>query len=1038
MLIFMEKKSSLIIYKASAGSGKTYALAKEYLKIVIQNPYDYKRILAVTFTKKATAEMKSRIVEYLILLEKKSDTVDTLRNSIIDEIKEANGIDVSAVFDKHTRIALQLILHDYSHFNVSTIDSFFQSIIRAYAKELDLPIGMEVELDTASVIEEAIQAVLKEYKTDNDTFSSWIEAYIFEKIDDDKGWNIEKNIASLAKELLNEDYRLLTEDRQQSFSIDNYKETRLALKKIVANYRQAMDDLVQNFEQEIERQAIDLRLFKGKSTFVSFVSKIKNDAPEFTDTILNMMASDEVLSKETAKDSVLKITMETAWHNTVKPFLLAIANLIENKSKQYHAAIIVLKNIYSLALLEMINEKIKAYKQENNLILISDTNQIVSLIARHEDVPFIFEKSASFLKYILIDEFQDTSTLQWHGLLPLLLEILQSTEGLVLIVGDPKQSIYRWRGGKMELMIDGISSAFTDYLEPKNQKTLSVNYRSAQEIVDFNNAFFSTLKNIIPLDNPYFERVLADVEQKAKKTKIKGYVRCQWLDPIKGEDVCLPAILAIIKEVTAYKKHSDIAILVRTNIQGNVVANYLQEQGVPVMSAESLLLNGQANIALLLSALTYILHSDEDFYVIQFNYLLAQYLQKPSLENYLQKQNKQYFFENEFPLFQRKNTSTLRSISINELVFQVAQALQFDTQLDEYLLRFQDVAHQFAQQRSTSLSDFINYWNENEDKLSILPPEGIDAVNIMTIHKSKGLQFPIVIMPYANQELKPKSESLIWINSDEKPFNKLNAFPVNLTSKTKDSLFEAEYLKEFSATYLDNINILYVAFTRAEEQLYVLADASKSDSKDKSPLPNFMNKLIHKVVQSMHLENAQFEANCFTYGTVNTNKQAPEEINTTAYLSPQHFTDFKTKVPLAITTSYNEAQEKGTKMHEVLAKIKQKNQWKNAIASTVTDDDGYYAQQTQLVLQFFEKQQWFDEKWQHINERSFTFNGEFMRADKILLSADSCIIIDYKTGAKENTHIHQLQNYKAAYATFVPQKVSAFLLYIDTLELQEI
>ena len=223
MQSIMKELSDLILYKASAGSGKNYTLAKEYLKLVILNPYDYNKILAVTFTKKATAEMKTRIIEYLSALEKKEEKIAVLRNSIIEEIKQTKNIDISDYFDKNVHIALQLILHDYSNFNISTIDSFFQSIIRSFAKELDLPIGMEVELDTDLVIQQAVLAMLKEYKTDKDTFSKWIEEYVVDLIEEDKSWKIEKNIAKLARQLLSEDYQLLASSNNQRFDIESYK-----------------------------------------------------------------------------------------------------------------------------------------------------------------------------------------------------------------------------------------------------------------------------------------------------------------------------------------------------------------------------------------------------------------------------------------------------------------------------------------------------------------------------------------------------------------------------------------------------------------------------------------------------------------------------------------------------------------------------------------------------------------------------------------------------------------------------------------------
>ncbi|MBK6273265.1 MAG: UvrD-helicase domain-containing protein [Saprospirales bacterium] len=278
----MSNSTNLILYKASAGSGKTYALTKEYLKIILLNPYDYNKILAVTFTRKATQEMKSRIIEELSKLEKTEKDIKTieLKNAIIDEIKSAKNIDISSYFDKNANIALQLILHDYSNFNISTIDSFFQTIIRSFAKELDLPIGMEIELDTESVIQQAVQDMLKEYKTDKDSFSRWLEDFVFDLIDDDKSWKIEQQLIKLGSQLLSEEYQLLSQNNQQDFDIETYKKTLLDLKKIVLDYRKKIDDLTKQTEREIENDNLDLSLFyQGTRSVQSFINKTKSYEP---------------------------------------------------------------------------------------------------------------------------------------------------------------------------------------------------------------------------------------------------------------------------------------------------------------------------------------------------------------------------------------------------------------------------------------------------------------------------------------------------------------------------------------------------------------------------------------------------------------------------------------------------------------------------------------------------------------------------------------------------------------------------------------
>lgn len=1038
MQSIMKDLSDLILYKASAGSGKTYTLAKEYLKLVILNPYDYNKILAVTFTKKATAEMKTRIIEYLSLLEQKDKKTTVLRKSVIEEIKESSNIDVSEHFDKNVRIALQLILHDYSNFNISTIDSFFQSIIRSFAKELDLPIGMEVELDTDMVIQQSVQSMLKEYKTDKDAFSKWLEEYVFDLIEEDKSWKIEKNIAKLSKQLLSEDYQLLATASSQRFDIETYKNALVELKQIVFQYRKKLEDATKAVEQKIKDDGLNLSLFfQGNKSVQSFINNAKKYEPEANSYVQKMLGGEALFSKATTKDEAVAMQLENAWNNYLVYYIQEVLQIKEQQQQQYNAAEIVLKNIYSLALLEFINSKIKEYKSDKNLILISDTNQIVSLIAQHEEVPFIFEKSASFLKYILIDEFQDTSSLQWKGMLPLLLEILQNVNGLVLIVGDPKQSIYRWRGGKMELIIDGIAADLTYHWKDRKDISLKENYRSAKEIVEFNNAFFSTVKNEIQLQNSLFKNVLADVEQNIIKTDRTGFVQCKWLEKKEDEDVQLEEVVTIIQSLQGIKKYSDIAVLTRNNIHGAAVANYLQEHQIPVVSAESLLLQNQLSIKLLIASLEYALHSEEDFYAVKLNYLFAQFLQLEKSEQYLTKpKGDAFLFQQHTDKFSKKNIQQLSSVAVNELVFTLMNALGLDEKADTYLLRFQDVVYKYVQSYSTSTLEFLEYWNEQKHKLSIIPPEGINAVKIYTIHKSKGLQFSVVIVPYANWSMKPKSDSTIWVKSDVPPFNQLNVFPAEMTKKMENSLFAEDYHKEIELNYIDNINLLYVAFTRAEEQLYVLSSAEK-ESKNEL-LPQNVSRLLSYIISKLALNSVVNDGHEYAFGAVNTAVSDEKEEMAVKSLLPVSFRDFKSKIPLATKKEYNEAQTKGNILHDILSKINHPKQLEKAIAITVMDDVEFYKIAANKIVAVFMQQKWFDKEWTQINERNLYYKGELLRADRILLSDDECIIIDYKTGSKEADHVKQLKKYKEAYASIFAHKISAFLLYTDTLELQEV
>lgn len=1039
----MNTSAQLILYKASAGSGKTYTLAKEYIKIVLLQPYDYRKILAVTFTRKATQEMKSRIIEYLSLLQKKDKTTDSLRKNIIEEILQDKGVDITDVIDKNVQDALQLILHDYSNFNISTIDSFFQGIIRSFAKELDLPVGMEVELDTDFVIQQAVQSILKEYKSEKDTFSKWIEEYVFDLIEEDKSWKIEKNISQLARQLLSEDYQLLVQEEKQVFDIETYKNVLLELKQLIKDYRTKLNALTKEVERKIQQDDVDLTLFfQGKNSVKSFINKTKNYEPAANSYIMKMLSGGEIYSKSKVKDEADKIQIENAWNNYIVYYIQEVLTLKDVCQQKYNSAEIVLKNIYALALLEFINSKIKAYKSDENLILISDTNQIVSLIAKHETVPFIFEKSANFLKYILIDEFQDTSLLQWKGVLPLLLEILQNINGLVLLVGDPKQSIYRWRGGKMELMVDGIAEDMDFHWNNRKDVPLHANYRSANEIVLFNNLFFSTLRDTIEINHPLFKNALSDVEQTVIKTGNTGFVQCKWLE--KSDDKedesneHLDEVLETINALSNTKKYGDIAILTRTKFQGALIANHLKLHHIPVVSAESLLLSHHLPVKLLIAAVEYVLKPEEVFYAVKLNYLYARFINKENPEAYFIKDTKgNYFFELKFPDLSVKNVAQFISLPVDELVFKLMHLLELDSNKDNYIQRFQDVILQFCIRHSNATADFLEYWTLQKEKLSIVPPEGLDAVKVYTIHKSKGLQFPVVILPFATWNMKPKPTNTIWLKSDEHPFDKLQVFPVETKKNLEESLFSEVYFRELDATYIDNVNLLYVAFTRAEEQLYIFSTQEKKEPKDEL-VPQNVSRLLKRILKNMALETAELKDMEFTFGAKDSTIKNKNTTSDTRLLKPAKFNLFKDVLHLKQKQYFNDAILKGENIHAILSKIYQPNHLEKAIHSIELTDEEPYRAATKYVTDIFLQKDWFNEKWKHFTERNIYFKQEKLRADRILLSDEECIIIDYKTGAKESEHLQQIRKYKTAYTAVFEKKITSFLIYIDTREILEV
>lgn len=1041
-LACMLKSSELIVYKASAGSGKTYALAREFLKIVLANPYDYKRILAVTFTRKATEEMKSRIIENLAQLKNKDPKSQHLRKEIIHSLQPIFP-DISMHLDNNAALALELILHDYSNFNISTIDSFFQAIIRSFAKELDLPIGMEIELDTQSALAAAVEQVLKAYESGKDEISQWIEDFVSDRIDEDKNWKIEDSLLQFSRELFNEDFRNIANEFALSDEKPDYKKVVSRLKEIIRNYTAFFNYHLDEINEYIDQNQLDINGYKGRSTIRSFLNKLTDCNLEITKTLQDFLDTDIIFPAKTNLTASEKIKLEQAWHSIFKPFILESIAYVTQHERQYISAKAVLKNMYAFVLLDAINDELKKYKAEENLVLISDTNNIISLLSEKDAVPFIFEKSGSFIKYILLDEFQDTSLLQWKGLSKLVLEILDNANGIVLIVGDPKQSIYRWRGGKMNLIIDGIQQDLQHHWKQRKETPLNDNWRSAKEIVTFNNAFFKQLKAAKLLDNDLYEAAYLDVEQNNKKQDIQGLVRFHFFDAdnkkklAEGETPVKTKILEdLAKTITSFKqkKLNDIAILTRTNTEGILVAQYLSEQHIPVVSAESLLLYSHRHIRLMIAALYYINFPDEQLYAVQLNYLLAQHEGAEDIQNELKREpDFNYSFILHYPVFERTIIHEQAQKDVWEIVQMLVSAFNLLRNENEYVLRFQDIVLQHCSRYSNKLNEFLEFWETQKKRFAIMPPDGVNAVKIMTIHKSKGLQFPVVILPFADWDIKPKPDQKIWIKSEVEPFNQLQAFSIETKKENLKSVFAAEIQKETDTAFIDNINLLYVALTRAESELHVISVKPAGDPHEL----NKLNKIIYPVIEKLNLDGSHADADEFYFGKGDGIFPHDKKTWETEQLHVPSWSDYKKTLQLKQHDVFNKEQETGTQIHELLAENMHGN-ISDRLANYATDERLSFEQLFTDIQFIFEQKGWNADKWQQLNERPIFFKEQLLIPDKLLISEDEIIVLDYKTGVKNKKHHQQILTYKAVLGSMFKQPIKGYLLYLKTMELETV
>jgi ATP-dependent helicase/nuclease subunit A len=1040
-------QSQLKIYKASAGSGKTYTLAKSYVKILIQNPYHYKNILAITFTKKATAEMKNRIL--LFLQQIKEDTNKKLSESIIDEIRNEFNLDVSNFIRQNADKAIQLILHDYAHFQVTTIDSFFQLIIRSFAKELKLPIGMQVEIDSEKVLNKSVQILLESYGKEDVALSTWLENFVYKNIDNEKGWNIEKPIKNIGKELLKEEYTLIKKDIEtiEKTNFNQYDDVAIQQQKIVTDYKKYIKSNGNKAAEIIENNNIDVNLFSHKKSSVGgFVEKAKNGIVESYINVQKMLDGEKALfPKDTMSSFPAEVDRITAiWLNELHTILQNIINYHEENLQAYNSAQNILKNIYAMALLDELSNKLSEYRNQENIILMSDAAYFISKIAAEEATPFIYEKISSFINFILIDEFQDTSALQWKSLIPIVIEILSKGYGLSLIVGDAKQSIYRWRGGKMELILNQIDEDLAPYQELKQEINLNDNYRSYTTIINFNNTFFTQAIAHQPdldlLQKAYFKH-----QQEAKNQQFQGLVSCQWLPENETGDIAFVQTLQMLNDLNTRYQWKDIAILVRDNKEASELAEYFQQHAthIPFVSGESLRIYNHISIQLMISTLEYIVFPDNKYYQYKLENTFCLYFEQQNTNEILAQKNlfyfQQYFKKEEFDF------ASIQDEMLTIVISKIMSLYNIDKESNVFILRFLDDVHKFCQNNSNNILAYLTYWQEQKTKISILPPEDIDAVQILTIHKSKGLEFPVVILPFANWSLTPKTNTTFW-TEDFKYIKNNHAIPLSFTNSLENSDFKAAFFNEKQLTYIDNINNLYVAFTRAEKELYIFCKDLPRDKHNKiKEIDDIksVDKLLYKTLSSINDFSAYFvDETTFVMGNeVPTNKKTETTQQTYFNFAPTLVhNNFEVNAP-------NYADEftiKGEIIHQLMMHLHDKKSWNyqlNKIKYNFNLDDivlKKYKNIQENIFNLFSQNHFLDDAHTYYYEQDVFFQNKTWRADIAIETSNKIIIIDYKTGQEDKKHETQVLQYKNAYQSIFKKETNVFLLYTDNMKLKSI
>ncbi|MFC4816137.1 UvrD-helicase domain-containing protein [Flavobacterium sp. GCM10023249] len=1020
------KKPAFSIYNASAGSGKTYTLVKEYLKIILTSKKDdaYKSILAITFTNKAVHEMKTRIVESLFDFTKDNPSDKSL--GLMQDIATDTGLDLYKITEKSKAI-IKNIIHNYAAFDISTIDKFTHKVIRSFAHDLDLPVNFDVSLDTENLLQEAVDAIVAQAGED-EVLTKLLVDFTMEKTDDDKSWDVSSDIFTTGKLILNENYREEVVSLKEK-QIPEFIALKNKLVEVCDRIEKESADLASDALQLIESNGIDMKSFSS-GYFPNHLKSIQDK--KFNPSNKTYHEFEDVKINKSAKDrSVIE---------GIIPQLLSSLALVYQKMEKKHFYEAFLKNITPLSLLNTVSNQLAKIQEEQSILSISEFNKLINEQIQNQPAPFIYERLGERYKHFFIDEFQDTSQMQWQNLIPLIdnalsSEDLQGNQGSLLIVGDPKQSIYRWRGGKAEQFID-LTKRKNYPFSNQDFKVFSLesNYRSYDEVIHFNNDFFRFLADKFENED-YKDLYLNKSYQRVNKKK-GGFVNITFLaelEDIEDEELTvnemyLQKTFRTIQEVQE-KGFSlrDIVLLTRSNKHGVLLANYLTEHKIPVISSESLLLDSSSEVQFLLNTLRYLNDKkDKESLAHALYYLAKNYETGFSVHDFISAGIR---FENENELQQwfqgfeiNLDFKAIRRKSLYEIVEKLILNGITSEKNNAYVQFFLDVVLERDVKYQMSIGDFLEYWEKSGSKLSVPSAEGSNAIRIMTIHKSKGLEFPVVIFPFAEEDFTRNKGEKIWIEADETEMGMAKA----LVAKNKDvQRFGEEaalvYNQKAQEDLLDNINVLYVALTRAEEQLYVISCKKKRNKEGK--LPNNLASFFMEFVE----DSLFFEENKMSYdfGSPEKVSVSNELVTAMETIKAQHAVIASESIKIAQRealmwgTVQQEAIEFGNMMHEILSFVTTKNDVDLAVIKAVEsgliseNQKDTVAEKLRSIVSHSELQDFFAEGNRVFNERSvLKKNAKTMIPDRVVIQGKTVFLLDYKTGAHQSKYEKQLAEYE--------------------------
>lgn len=1045
--------NGVTVYEASAGSGKTFTLAVEYVATALKGePGAWERILAVTFTNKATAEMKGRILERLFDVWRGCEENDGFLAAVMNRLPYLSEREVR----ERAGGALRAIVHDYDAFRVETIDAFFQSLLTNLARELGLSARFRVDIDDRTAIEETVDEVMRTLENRPEMLA-WTLDYVMERVEGNIKWDVRRELKDFARNLTREVY-LINEQRLRS-ALKDVEPLKKELRSLEGVEIKKVAESARNLYERILNTGDGFACWKGGAYLEKHLQCLIKGNLDPHPTAIKLAAADDVAATWLRKTDIKRHPEWVEEAVTLQRLLSAIENVREEVTRTVNSCFLTTYYLNPLRLLDELGKELDVLNEENNRIMLAKTPLLFHYLVEDSDAPFVFEKAGMQFQHVMIDEFQDTSTMQWANFKKLLLENL-SSGGSCMLVGDVKQGIYRFRGGDWNILHHIKDEFLRSHIDIVR---LDTNYRSDEAVVAFNNRFFMrAAQELDHLGEKQLAELYSDVSQKVASGKSNsGYVRvCLFPKPESDErEKSDENILDDMgQQITNLHEkglpYNEIALLLRKRADAEKVIAYFSHcfPHIPLISEEAFLLSSSMGVNMIVNALRYMADTTN---TIALTYLRERYI------NYAAAKGLPDAFMLHLP--------DLKQLPLYELVEKLIMLLGIDRLPEDsaYIFAFLDGVINFLEENPSDIALFLEKWEERMSQTAISQSSGVDGVRLVTIHKSKGLAFHTVMIPFCEWSIeRDRADAMLWCEPSESPYNKIPLVPIpgRYGQKLQNSIYESDYEWEHLQRRIENLNLLYVAFTRPKKNLYVWARGENGLMRNSN-----MGDLLATVLSNEINEKGVYETGIPVSG--NKRKQdRPEQVKNPLKFSetdsPVAFHTFKAHVSFKQSNNAarflsNEDDEtpsskqqqyldRGKILHSLFSSIRTADDIDTAMQqlweSGVLADEEEFVSLRQLICKRISLPQvarWFDGSWELFNECSIlsrNSDGQMLvkRPDRVMVKPGETVVVDFKFGKPAREHVEQVASYMQLLQRMGRPSVTGFLWYVYSGQVVEV